>query len=159
MYSTPGKGTTFKIYIPHFEDNVVGVIETGTARVSLNGNETVLLVEDDPAILKIEKSRIELLGYKVLAANTPQEAIRLAHEYSGKIHLLLTDVVMPEMNGKQLAELLVVIRPGLKRLFVSGYTADIITQRGVIEIGINFIQKPCSINELALKIRQALDMA
>jgi CheY-like chemotaxis protein len=105
----------------------------------------------------MSKTILERLGYTVLAASTPGEAIRLADKYSGKIHLLATDVIMPEMNGRELAERLGQSRPEMKCLFMSGYTANIIANQGVLKEGVLFIQKPFSKNELAIKVRDALD--
>jgi CheY-like chemotaxis protein len=99
---------------------------------------------------------LERLGYAVLAAATPGQAIRLAHEHAGEIHMLMTDVVMPEMNGRDLAGNLLSIYPDLKRLFMSGYTADVIAHHGVLDAGVCFIQKPFSLKDLAAKLRQVL---
>jgi len=100
---------------------------------------------------------LEIYGYIVMAANTPGEAIRLAREHAGEIHLLMTDIVMPEMNGRDLAKNLLSLYPDLKRLFMSGYTADVIAHHGVLEDGVHFIQKPFLMNDLALKVREALE--
>ncbi len=95
-------------------------------------------------------------GYMVLAAGAPGEAIRLAREHSGEIHLLMTDIVMPEMNGRDLAKNILSLYPNIKRLFMSGYTADVIAHHGVLEDGVQFIQKPFTINDLAATVRKAL---
>jgi two-component system, cell cycle sensor histidine kinase and response regulator CckA len=108
----------------------------------VHGNETILLVEDEPTILNMTTTILQRLGYKVLGAGTPSEAIRLADDHSVEIHLLLTDVIMPEMNGKILTEKLTINRPELKCLFMSGYTANVISHHGVLEDGVHFIQKP-----------------
>ena len=100
---------------------------------------------------------LERLGYTVVAANSPGEAIRLASEYAGHINLLMTDVVMPEMNGRDLAKNLLLLYPNLKRLFMSGYTANVIAHHGVLDKGVNFIQKPFSKKDLAVKVKEALD--
>ncbi len=100
---------------------------------------------------------LERQGYTVLAASTPDEAIRLAGEQSGEIHLLLTDVVMPEMNGRDLADNLASVRPNLKHLFMSGYTANVIAQHGVMNESIQFLQKPFTMQDLAAKVRETLD--
>ena len=100
---------------------------------------------------------LEMQGYTVLAASTPGEAIRLAEEHAGEIHLLMTDVVMPEMNGRELANKLLSLYPGLKWLFMSGYTADVIAHHGVLEEGVCFIQKPFSLGDLAARVREALE--
>ena len=121
------------------------------------GTETILLVEDDEAILNLGKMILENLGYTVLAAQTPVDAIRLAVEHPGDLHLLTTDVVMPEMNGRELAEQLSAIRPNLKCLYMSGYTADVIAHRGILDEGLNFIQKPFGSDDLAARVREVLD--
>jgi len=152
-----GKGTTFKIYLPRFEAETVQVHSEHVAVKRPAGTETILLVEDDEAILNVGKMILENLGYTVLAAQTPVDSIRLAEEHPGDIHLLITDVVMPEMNGRQLAGQLSTIRPNLKCLYMSGYTADVIAHRGILDEGLNFIQKPFGSDDLAAKVRQALD--
>jgi CheY-like chemotaxis protein len=96
-------------------------------------------------------------GYTVLAAHSPVEAIRVAGEHAAEIHLVMTDVVMPEMNGRDLATKLLALYPNLKRLFASGYTADVIAQNGVLDEGVHFLQKPFSVHDLAAKVRDALD--
>jgi DNA-binding NtrC family response regulator len=123
------------------------------------GHETILLVEDEPMILDITAKMLERQGYTVQAAATPGEAIRLAREHVGEIHLLMTDVVMPEMNGRDLAKNLLSLYPNLKRLFMSGYTADVIAHHGVLDEGVQFIQKPFSVLTLAVKVRGVLDEA
>jgi two-component system cell cycle sensor histidine kinase/response regulator CckA len=119
--------------------------------------EMVLLVEDESATRKLGQKMLERLGYKVLTAGTPHEAIQLAAEHSGEIHLLITDVVMPRMNGRDLANQLCALYPGIKTLFMSGYTANVIAHRGVLEEGVQFIQKPFSLKDLGVKIREILD--
>jgi CheY-like chemotaxis protein len=126
------------------------------AEIALAHGELVLLVEDEPAIIKLSKVMLESLGYTVLSADTPDNALRLAREYAGGIHLLITDVVMPGMNGRELAEQLHTLYPDIKTLFMSGYTADVIAHRGVLNDGVNFIQKPFSLQDLEVKVRAAL---
>ncbi|MFW5639958.1 MAG: response regulator [Thermodesulfobacteriota bacterium] len=156
-YSEPDQGTTFKIYLPRH----TGKIDRGAAENGPNANrggpETILLVEDEPSILNLAKKVLERLGYRVLAAPTPGEAIRIAENFSEEIHLLMTDVIMPEMNGLDLADRLESCYPDLKRLFMSGYTANVIAHHGVLEKGIDFIQKPFSRSEVAAKVREVLD--
>lgn len=115
------------------------------------------MVEDEAAILELARECLEDLGYTVLAAKSPEEAMRRSEEQAGPIQLLITDVVMPQMNGRQLAERLGTLRPGLKCLYMSGYTADIIAHRGVLEEGVRFIAKPFSLRVLAEKVREVLD--
>ncbi len=118
--------------------------------------ETVLVVEDEPAILKMASVMLLGLGYKVLTANSPLEAIKISHGGVAGIDLLLSDVIMPEMTGKDLAELLLASHPNLKCLFMSGYTANVIASHGVLEEGVNFIQKPFTVRELSIKLRETL---
>jgi CheY-like chemotaxis protein len=157
VYSEPGQGTTFKIYLPAFASKSAWVTEKEQELPAEHGSETILLVEDEPAILQMITMMLTRLDYTVVAAGTPSEAIRLALEYRGKIDLLMTDVVMPEMNGRDLAANLLSHYPELKRLFMSGYTANVIAHHGVLDPGINFIQKPFTMKELAGKVRKALD--
>jgi PAS domain S-box-containing protein len=154
--SAPGKGSTFQIYLPRHlgvQDSPAGA---HAAKPASPGQATVLVVEDEPAILQITRTMLTRLGYQVLGAATPGEAIHLAETHSGAIHLLMTDVVMPEMNGRDLAKNLLSLYPHIKRLFMSGYTADVIAHHGVLHEGVEFIQKPFSMKELADKVREAL---
>jgi PAS domain S-box-containing protein len=156
VYSEPGKGTTFRIYLPPHEAKAAA---GGKKRESLEpatGTETVLLVEDQEALLTLCRRLLERLGYTVLAAGSPQEAIRLVEEHKGDIHLLITDIVMPEMSGGDLWGRLNALRPGLKSLFMSGYTANVIAHRAILEEGVHFLQKPFSVEALAAKVREAL---
>ena len=158
VYSEPEKGTTFKIYLPRFKAGHIDAAVESEAAAPHRGTETVLLVEDEKAMLELAKEMLQRLGYAVLCAGTPQTAMRLlAGEYSGPVHLLITDVVMPEMNGRELAKKLKPIQPNMKVLYMSGYTADVIAHRGVLEKGVNFIQKPFSMKSLAEKVRKALE--
>jgi PAS domain S-box-containing protein len=157
VYSEPGLGTTFTIYLPRYAGKNLQV-RTPLATDPLNcGRETILLVEDEAAILDISRMILTRLGYTVLAANSPSEALGLAREHPGALSLLMTDVVMPEMNGKDLAKKLVALHPQLKRLFMSGYPADVIAHHGVLEEGVHFIQKPFSMPDLAAKLREVFD--
>jgi CheY-like chemotaxis protein len=156
VYREPGKGTTFRIYLPRHK---AGGVETADdkAEVALKGGtETVLIVEDEESVLNLTKDMLEKLGYRVLAARRTDEAMRLAREYGESIDLLLTDVVMPDMNGKELSERIRSIKPGLKCLYMSGYTADVITRQGILEEGVHFIPKPFSLKSLATKVRKTL---
>lgn len=155
--STPGAGTTFTIYLPRHIDNTEQLQAEVVAKPGSRGHETILLVEDEQAILEVTKIMLETQGYTVLSANTPGKAISMAREHAGEIQLLMTDVIMPEMNGRDLAKSLLSLYPHLKRLFMSGYTADIIAHHGVLEEGVHFIQKPMRMDELAAKVREALD--
>ena len=159
VYSEPAHGTTFNIYLPRHADKAARIQALGPAQPAAQGHETILLVEDEPSLLRMIMRTLEKLGYTVLAASTPGEAIRLAEEHPGTIHLLLTDVVMPEMNGRELAKRLLSLYPELKRLFVSGYTADVIAHHGVLDEGVHFIQKPFTVKALADKLRKAIGSA
>ncbi|MDK9706214.1 MAG: PAS domain S-box protein [Desulforhopalus sp.] len=154
--SEPGQGTAFTIYLPKYHGEIRQLPVVEGAEDALRGDETILLVEDESTILKMVTIMLELLGYTVLPVGTPGEALRLAGEHTGRIDLLLTDVIMPEMNGRDLAEALGKKWPGMQCLFMSGYTANVITLHGVLDDGVNFIQKPFSKNDLAGKVRQAL---
>ncbi|HOW68826.1 MAG TPA: response regulator, partial [Candidatus Paceibacterota bacterium] len=156
VYSEQDHGTTFHVYLPRHASQIARADEELPARTPSRGHETILLVEDEPSILRISQRVLENLGYRVLAASTPGEAIRLAREHTGEIHLLMTDVVMPEMNGRDLARNLLSQYPNLKRLFMSGYTANVIAHHGVLNPGVHFLQKPYSIQTLADKVREAL---
>lgn len=156
VYSEPGKGSTFKIYLPRSLKEAVKTIAAHPVQQTASPGETVLLVEDEPAILKLGRRILTGLGYTVLTAGTPGEALELAKEHSGEIHLLLTDVVMPEMNGRDLADRLRAVRPGMRCLFMSGYTANVIAHQGVLDEGVQFLEKPFSRDTLAAKVREAL---
>ncbi len=157
VYSEPGQGTTFKIYLPPYKTETDCIVKEKATGSDDCGNETILLVEDEPSILEITGAMLEQFGYAVLSANSPDKAIEMAREHSGEIHLLMTDVVMPEMNGRDLARNLLSLYPDIKRLFMSGYTANVIAHHGVLDEGVNFIQKPFMAKDLALKLREILD--
>jgi CheY-like chemotaxis protein len=122
-----------------------------------SGVETILLVEDDEAILALGKAMLERLGYTVLAARSPAAALMQAKEHADNINMMITDVVMPGMNGHELAARLASIQPDLKCLFMSGYTANVIAHRGVLDEGVHFLQKPFSMEALAAKVREVLE--
>ncbi len=157
VYSESGKGTTFRIYLPPCEDEERQTQAAGSEEMPLGRGETVLVVEDDESILKMTQTMLDRLGYPVLAVGTTAEAERLSEEYSGEIHLLITDVIMPGMNGRDLAERCRAARPGMKCLFMSGYTANVIAHQAVLDEGVHFIQKPFSMEELAVKVQRVLN--
>jgi CheY-like chemotaxis protein len=157
VYSEPGQGATFTIYLPQYSGEAGQAQTEDTETSAPHGQETILLVEDEAAVLSLTTILLKKLGYTVLAAGTPDEAIRLARKYDGRIHLLITDMVMPGMNGRDLAEKLRPLHSNLKRLFMSGYTADVITKHGVLDKSVRFIQKPFSRQNLAAKVREALE--
>ena len=157
VYSEPGQGTSFKIYLPRDEAGAEWSAKTNDEEPAAPGSETILLVEDEPMILEMTTGMLEYLGYTVLTATAPNEAILLARKHAGEIRLLMTDVVMPGMNGRDLARNLVALRPNLSLLFMSGYTANVIAHHGVLDQGVHFIQKPFSLKDLAAKVRETLD--
>ncbi|MFH1998750.1 MAG: PAS domain S-box protein [Planctomycetota bacterium] len=155
-YSEPGQGTTFRIYLPvYVAEKAARPVEKDEAEPQARGHETILLVEDESAILNLGTQMLEMQGYRVLSASTPGEAIRMAEEHAGEIHLLITDVVMPEMNGRDLSRRLLSLYPDLKCLFMSGYTANVIAHHGVLDEGVHFLQKPFSRKQLTACVRKA----
>ena len=156
VYSEPGQGATFKIYLPRTVETVEAKGEPVVKTIA-KGSETVLLVEDEESILRLGKAVLEQFGYKVLPAGSPELALAMAEQYEGAIHLLVTDVVMPEMNGKELMERLEKLRPHIKVLFMSGYTGNVIVHRGILKDDVHFLQKPFSVKSLAGKVREVLD--
>ncbi|MDR3570146.1 MAG: PAS domain S-box protein [Syntrophobacteraceae bacterium] len=154
--SKPGQGTTFDIYLPSTEDQAFPKSDSGPVKV-LKGQETVFLVEDEEPLLELGMSILEQHGYTVLAAQSPAAALAMVATHPGPIHLLLTDVVMPGMNGKDLKDRLIEAKPGLKTIFMSGYTADVIAHKGILDEGIDFLQKPFSVQTLLEKVREVLD--
>lgn len=156
VYSEPGLGTTFKIYLPRHRSETEPIQEEDSQQPVAPGNETILLVEDEPSVLGMTREMLEREGYTVLAAGSPEEAVRLAEIHAGQIQLLMTDVVMPGMNGLDLARKLSSLVPNLKQLFVSGYTADIIARQGVLNENVHFLQKPLPKHALAAKLREML---
>ncbi len=157
VYSELGQGTTFRLYLPRHRGQAEETSRQEPAEPLIGGSETLLLVEDDPMLLDIGRSMLEQLGYRVLSAGGPDEAIRLAEADTDEIHLLMTDVVMPAMNGKDLARHFAEVRPAIKTLFMSGYTANVIAHHGVLDESVHFIQKPFSMKNLAAKVREAID--
>jgi PAS domain S-box-containing protein len=160
VYSEPGLGTTFTIYLPrHLKVEAGGqaAIQQVVPQPPEQGRETILLVEDEPSVLNMASMLLTRQGYTVLAADSPSKALNLAREHAGEIALLMTDVVMPEMSGRELSEQLMLLHPRLKRLFMSGYTSDIIAHHGVIDEGVHFIQKPFTVSDLAAQVRKVLD--
>jgi CheY-like chemotaxis protein len=156
--SEPGAGTTFRAYLPRAEAAVAGKREVGPDRQGpAFGGETVLLVEDEEAILELGARILSRGGYTVLTASRPDQGLELARSHPGPLQLLITDIVMPVMNGKELAEQVAVLRPGIKTLFMSGYTADVIARHGALEQDVPFIEKPFCKADLLATVRQVLD--
>lgn len=155
--SEPGLGSTFKIYLPVYNPQKYQQAEPLPDQLLEKGNETILLVEDEFTMMNMGRNLLEKLGYNVLAATTPTTALSLAEEHAGEIHLLLCDIVLPEMNGRDLACKIETLQPGLKILFMSGYTPSDMSRQGIVPEKINFIQKPFSMQALAVKVRAVLD--
>ncbi|MBN2079349.1 MAG: PAS domain S-box protein [Spirochaetes bacterium] len=155
--SAPDRGTAFEIYLPRESAETPEPQDDSLAHKLRRGTETVLIVEDDEAILQLGTNMLEMLGYTVLSAGRTDEALALAEGYKGTIDLLLTDVIMPEMNGRELRNRIVESRPELRCLYMSGYTADVIAGHGMLEEGTQFIPKPFSLQELAARVREVLD--
>ena len=156
VYSEPGRGSSFKIYLPRIAtpaDEPAGPQKSGPAP----GSETVLVVEDEPAVLTLSRRALEAQGYVVLAASDPAAALRVVERHGGTIHLLLTDVVMPGLSGRELADRLTAQRPGIRVLYMSGYPGDAVVQHGTLPLGSAFLQKPFSPDGLARKVRDVLD--
>jgi PAS domain S-box-containing protein len=156
VYSETGQGTVFRIYLPrHLE--AADAVERRSDEALPRGTEAILLVEDEKSILDLGRKILSSLGYTVLATSFPAEAMEMARRHPGGVQLLMTDVVMPGMNGRELASRLTAAFPALKCLFMSGYTADVIAQRGVLKEGEQFLQKPFTLRGLAVAVRHALD--
>jgi PAS domain S-box-containing protein len=158
VHSAPGEGSSFKIYLPRVFEKADTLAHPEKA-APLGGRETVLLVEDEEMVRSLTLKLLRRLGYKVLSAASGGDALVLEERHEGAIDLLFTDVIMPQMNGHDLAERLVKLRPGLKVLYSSGYTQDLIAHHGVLDEEVQFLAKPYSLDSLAAKVRKALDRA
>ncbi len=155
VYSEPGRGSIFRIYIPRYKSQAEAAVTATSERIQ-RVNGTVLLVEDDNRLLGITKVILKSIGARVFAAATAEEALGIARDRENQIDLLLTDVIMPDMNGYELYTEISRLRPGIKSLFMSGYSADILAPQDIMEKGIHFIQKPFSVNGMAYKINEVL---
>ena len=160
VYSEPDQGSTFRIYLPrqHLPAEEISAVAHSQIPAP-SGNETILLVEDEPEILEMTRTMLEQKGYLVLSAATPATAIEMACAQTDRVHLLITDVIMPGMNGRDLAEQMTDLFPEIKLLFMSGYTANVIVHQGMLNDGVAFLQKPFSSRDLAQKVRKVLDEA
>ena len=156
VYSEPGSGTTFKIYFPRVMEASDSTPRPTSVEAGPGASETILLVEDSKLLAKVTRDFLESDGYAVLMASSPGEAIRIADNFKGPIHLLLTDVVMPDMNGRQLSEDLLAKRPEMKVLYMSGHTAGILSQHDFLAADVAFIEKPFSQQALSRKVRRTL---
>jgi CheY-like chemotaxis protein len=157
VYSEVGKGTTFKIYLPAESGTPDSLTPRLGPRPVTGGSETVLVVEDDERVRNVASRALRDAGYRVLSASSGEAALAVAGEDSAPIHLLVTDVVMPGMNGRQLAERLARAHPETRTLFTSGYTENIIAHHGVLERGIEFLSKPYTLETLTSRVREMLD--
>jgi CheY-like chemotaxis protein len=157
VYSELGQGTTFKIYLPRVDEGAQEYTRTEKIDDITHGRETILLAEDEDLVRKLAREVLETLGYQVLEAMNGGAALLLCERHQEKIHLLISDVVMPEMSGRELAERLAQLRPDMKVLFMSGYTDNAIVHQGILDEGADFIQKPFSPDALARKVRDVLD--
>jgi two-component system cell cycle sensor histidine kinase/response regulator CckA len=157
VYSEKDKGTTFRIYIPGHHGPIADLPIEDDQTLMQGQGETVLVVEDEGAVLELTHSMLEGLGYKVISAGSPESALRKAEVYDGEIHLLISDVIMPGMNGKDVAEKIRQSRPAIKQLFMSGYTANVIAHRSMLDPGVQFISKPFTIQQLSVKVRKVLE--
>src|SRR5207302_1265164 len=157
VYSEPGQGATFKIYLPRVDAPVESMAPPAPVERPPRGSETVLLAEDEPAVRAIAQQALERQGYTVLAAPSGADALALAAQYGATIHLLLTDVVMPGLSGRDLADRLTAQRPGIRVLYISGYTDNAIVRHGMLEPGLAYLQKPFRPDALVRKVREVLD--
>jgi PAS domain S-box-containing protein len=154
--SESGKGTAFKVHLPECRDVVPSAEHETDTKVPLKGNETILLVEDEEALLNLCQETLEQMGYTVLATDSPTEALSIAADHKGEIRLLMTDIVMPEMNGLELADKLISEHPGIRCLYVSGYTTDVFFPKGEVEEEVHFLQKPFTKKDLKNMLRKIL---
>jgi two-component system cell cycle sensor histidine kinase/response regulator CckA len=160
VYSEPGQGTTFKIYLPRVSDVEIASSYRNRSEELPTGTETILLVEDEASLRDLSSRMLQLQGYTVLEAANGDEALRVINKHGkNNIDLVVTDVVMPQMGGKMLADKLKILRPNIKILFTSGYTDRAIVSNGVLEQGIDFLQKPFALDVLVRRVREALDKA
>jgi CheY-like chemotaxis protein len=157
LYSEKEQGTTFKVFLPRADD-VSESRDSGPLGHSVpKGDETILLVEDEVQVRNILTDMLKSQGYKLLVASNGPEALDIASTRNGKIHLMITDVVMPQMSGRELSELMARIRPEMRILYMSGYTDDAIVHHRLLDEGLNFIQKPFDTASVARKVRLVLD--
>ncbi len=156
VYSEPGQGTTFKIYLPRAADEAAPTPEPEIEEIETDAGETVLLVEDNEPVRILACTMLANLGYQPIEAKDPDEAIQVAATHQGPIHLLLTDVVLPRMNGKELYERLAAQRPDLRVLYMSGYSEETIAHRGILDAGVHYLQKPFSLRTLGREVKRAL---
>jgi CheY-like chemotaxis protein len=159
VYSEPGQGTTFKLYFPHVLEPLSESSGSDGSPDRRSGGETVLVVEDEQAVRDLTVRILQQLGYTILAASGGAEALEICQTHAGHIDLLLTDVVMPNMSGRQLADHIQASRPRTKVLFLSGYTENTVVHHGVLDAGVDFLPKPFSRENLSKKLREVLSRA
>jgi len=157
VYSEPGQGTTFKIYLPRVDEPLEQLDKATTTDEIPRGNETILVVEDDEAVRKLAVRVLEKQGYTVLEAQQANEALNVCRQRKEPIHLILVDVVMPDISGRQLVDSVKQVWQDFKVLYMSGYTDNAIVHHGVLEKGVNYLQKPFTFEGLARKVREVLD--
>jgi len=157
--SEPGRGTTFTVYLPQVEASADVREAADRSPEKMSGTETILLVEDQASVRRLTASVLRGCGYRLIEAESGEEALRAATGYPGTIHLMLTDVVLPGMTGKDLADRLQAARPDMKVLFASGYAENVIVHRGVINPGIHYLAKPYAPHALAVRVREVLDQS
>jgi CheY-like chemotaxis protein len=158
VYSEPGHGTTFKVYLPCAEQETETIeMAAGPAELLRQGSETILLVEDDDIVRDLASISLRMYGYTVLEAHNGDKALKIFREHEGPIQLLVTDVVMPGMSGRELAKKFESLCPAMKVLYISGYTDNAIVHHGILDAGTAFLQKPFTPEALARKVREKLD--
>jgi CheY-like chemotaxis protein len=158
MYTEPGQGTIFRVYLPRVSEPAERPLPVSPV-ASLQGAETILVVEDQPAVRKLTADILKRYGYDVLEVANGAEALLLSERFHSPIHVMVTDVIMPGMTGRELASRLATLRPDMKVLFISGYAGDIITHQGVLDSDVAFLSKPFAPDALAGKLRELLDAA
>jgi CheY-like chemotaxis protein len=154
--SEVGRGTTFSIYLPRVDEPADNAGVTPASQSAAGGSETVLLVEDEESVRQLVRETLEAKGYRVLEADHGAAALQIASDHNGPIDMLITDVVMPGMSGRELSEQLLASDPDIKILYLSGYTEDAVVHQGVLEPGTSFLQKPFTLQALARKVREVL---
>jgi len=159
VYSEPDEGTTFKVYLPRVDEPAEALPKKKVSLTDRTGTETILLVEDEPQLRELTRMALASRGYSVVEAANPDEAERLSEKYGAKIHLLLTDVIMPGISGRELAKRVSARHPAMRVLYMSGYTYNVIAQGGTLERGVAFLQKPFTPSALIEKVREVLDAA